>query len=40
LKLFYNITYEPTIIINYEERIEGYISEEEILKLLEKNANM
>ena len=40
LKVFYNITYEPTIIINYEERIEGYISEEEILKLLEKNANM
>ncbi len=34
LKEFYNVTLQPTIIVNYENKIEGYISEEDIIKLL------
>ena len=34
LKEYYNVESEPTIIINYETKKEGYINEEEITKLL------
>ena len=34
LKGYYNITTSPTIILNYDNKVEGYISEEDIVKLI------
>ncbi|MBI4159017.1 hypothetical protein HY500_02035 [Candidatus Woesearchaeota archaeon] len=34
LKAYYNITVAPTLVLNYQEKVEGYISEREILELL------
>lgn len=34
LKGYYNITTAPTLILNYDEKVEGYISEGEIVKLI------
>ncbi|MBI2107057.1 hypothetical protein HYT57_03665 [Candidatus Woesearchaeota archaeon] len=34
LKGYYNITTNPTLILNYDTKVEGYISEEDIVKLI------
>ena len=36
LKAYYNITKAPTLVLNYEKKVEGYISEEGITNLLKK----
>lgn len=34
LKAYYNVTRMPTLILNYENKVEGYISEEDIANLI------
>lgn len=34
LKAYYNITRAPTIVLNYEKKVEGYISDEDIVSLI------
>ena len=36
VKIHYNITKSPTVIINFDEKIEGYINIDEILNAIDK----
>ena len=36
VKIHYNVTKSPTVIINFDEKIEGYINVDEILNIIDK----